>query len=376
MKLAALQAFELRIPFKAAFKHASAERAATQTIWIEARSQEGRVGFGEGCPREYVTSESLHTAQVFVAAHVGEWIAREWDLGALIDWKSRHQAAIDANPAAWCAVELALLDLLGKTAPRSIESLLDLPEPAGTATYTAVLGHSSPEKFQEQLKFYLRAGFQQFKIKLVGDAAQDRVVVEALRAAGVSPGMVRADANNLWPSADAAIPALRALEFPFFAIEEPLPAGDFEGMRAIGRVLGVKIILDESLLRMSQLEGLGADADRWIVNVRVSKMGGLLRTLDLLRAARRHGIKVIVGAHVGESSLLTRAALAAAAASGELLVAREGAFGTHLLASDVVAHPIMFGAGGRLDVTALQLSGAPGLGLSILAELPRRALVG
>jgi hypothetical protein len=57
-------------------------------------------------------------------------------------------------------------------------------------------------------------------------------------------------------------------------------------------------------------------------------------------------------------------------AAGNLLVAQEGAFGTLLLASDVVERPIMFGAGGRLDVEALRLRAGSGFGLEMLKSLP------
>jgi hypothetical protein len=57
--------------------------------------------------------------------------------------------------------------------------------------------------------------------------------------------------------------------------------------------------------------------------------------------------------------------MTAAAAAGDALVAQEGAFGTHLLQRDVVAAPLMFGAGGILDADALALGGGPGWGLSI-----------
>ena len=60
----------LRIPFRAAFRHASAERAVTETLWVEACSKDGFVGYGEGCPREYVTGENLNSAENFVAMHV------------------------------------------------------------------------------------------------------------------------------------------------------------------------------------------------------------------------------------------------------------------------------------------------------------------
>ncbi|MGH8564882.1 MAG: enolase C-terminal domain-like protein [Gammaproteobacteria bacterium] len=77
--------------------------------------------------------------------------------------------------------------------------------------------------------------------------------------------------------------ALGALEFPFFALEEPLGTGDCEGMRRIALTLDTRIILDESLLRADQLERFCDSTDRWIANVRVSKMGGLLRSLELAR---------------------------------------------------------------------------------------------
>ncbi|HYD82624.1 MAG TPA: enolase C-terminal domain-like protein, partial [Opitutus sp.] len=134
------------------------------------------------------------------------------------------------------------------------------------------------------------------------------------------------------------------------------------------------IILDESMLRAEQLRELAADAKRWILNVRVSKMGGLVRTLELLGEAKRRGIRVIVGAHVGESSVLTRAALTAASAARDVLVAQEGAFGTHLLARDVVDDSLMFGAGGVLQMEQTGISGASGFGLTIAADLPLRAL--
>ena len=94
-------------------------------------------------------------------------------------------------------------------------------------------------------------------------------------------------------------------------------------------------------------------------------MGGLLRSLDFLGQARRQGVRVIVGAHVGETSLLTRAALTVASAAGKALVAQEGAFGTHLLEHDVVEPPLMFGAGGILDAGAAAIGTAPGWGLAI-----------
>jgi hypothetical protein len=74
-------------------------------------------------------------------------------------------------------------------------------------------------------------------------------------------------------------------------------------------------------------------------------------------------VQVVVGAHVGETSVLTRAGLALATAAGEALLAMEGAFGTHLLERDVCETPLMFGAGGVLRPDDWGLRNSPGTGL-------------
>jgi L-alanine-DL-glutamate epimerase-like enolase superfamily enzyme len=352
----------LSIPFKVTFKHASAERKAMQSLWVEVRTPGGATGLGEGCPREYVTGESLATAHGFVERHREEWLASISSVESLAAWVEDHHDEIDANPSAWSAVELAFLDGLGKETGLTLERLLGTPALAGPYRYSAVIGDGPAPVFRAQLTAYLKAGFRDFKIKLAGDRDRDLAKVRAIADAGIPPESVRADANNLWTNPFAAIVYLTALGYPFFAIEEPLTPGDYDGMREISRALDARIILDESALREEQLPALVPDARRWIVNLRISKMGGMLRSMRVARKAQDLGLALIVGAHVGETSVLTRAGLSIAELARGILVAQEGAFGTHLLERDAVSPSLMFGAGGVFDLGAYLPLG-PGLGL-------------
>lgn len=363
--LESIEASALAIPFKSAFRHASATRAVTQTIWVRAKGSTGSVGFGEGCPREYVTGESLESARAFIMAHTPKWLREIGDVASLATWVRGHAREIDANPAAWAAVELALLDLFGKTAQVPVESLLGLPALCGRFRYTAVIGDAVPGDFEHQLDRYRQAGFRDFKIKLAGEHERNAAKVRSLLASGIASDTVRADANNLWRDADTAIDDLAALEYAFGAIEEPLRARDYDGMARICRARRCRIVLDESVARKEDLANVPAESERWLVNLRVSKMGGLLRALDFLDEAHRTGLRIIVGAQVGETSILTRAALTVAQAARSALVAQEGAFGTHLLAHDIVDAPLMFGAGGILDADAYAIGALPGWGLAV-----------
>lgn len=367
INLVSIEAQPLRIPFKQSFKHASAERQEMESLLVVVRDAQGRQGIGEGCPRSYVTGETLGDALAFIETHRADWLRVLGDVDTLRQWVRAHATLVDVHPSAWAAVEIALLDLAGKRAATPIERLLDVHTGARRFFYSAVIGDAPEVVFQAQLARYKEAGFDRFKIKLSGELANDRTKVLALLEADVEPQSVRADANNLWTTAEEAIDYLDQLGFAFWGLEEPLGAGDYKGLARIAERLDQRIILDESLLRVEQLKLLPAVGGRWVANVRVSKAGGLIRTLDLIRALRDHSVGIIVGAHVGESSILTRAALTGAWAAGPALLAQEGAVGTHLLSRDVVTPSLQFGPRGVLNVSDVPAD-APGLGLELLDQ--------
>ena len=88
----------------------SAERDSTASLWLEARDTAGRTGLGESCPRPYVTCENLAGAAGFIGSQLGGVKAAVHELDSLREWLHGHARDIDRNPAAWCALELALLE--------------------------------------------------------------------------------------------------------------------------------------------------------------------------------------------------------------------------------------------------------------------------
>ena len=351
----------LKIPFRRSFSHSSATRSTTASVIVVATSARGERGFGEACPRPYVTGEDVNTVVRFFHRHRKEWLTRLTDLETLKDWMARHKAEIDANPAAWCAVELAALDLFAKQQGCPLEAFLELPPPRDEFQYSAVLGTGNG--YRRDLERYLARGFRDFKVKLSGDFDDDSRRLARLSRCPHQV-TVRADANNLWQSAKIAAEYLEALGAPLMAVEEPLQSHQYSAQHRLAKQTGIPHICDESLLRVDQLDQMRGDPRLWIPNVRLSKMGGLIRSLDFIQATIGRGARVVVGAHVGESSLLTRAALPAAAMAGCSLFAHEGAFGRYLLQQDPFSPEVVFGDRGLLDAGALSIATSPGLGVA------------
>lgn len=348
----------LHIPFRQRFSHASATRAETSSLWIEATGCDGHAGWGESCPRPYVTGETPETARRFFNDVQASVMADIHDSDSLRHWVTTHALLIDRNPAAWCAIELALIDLFSKQSAKTAEAWLGLPVTQGTFQYSAVLGEADLTTFAATFKRYREIGIRDFKLKLSGKLEHDQGKIGLINDAGPAVTRLRLDANNLWDSLDAAQGYLTRLDAHAFALEEPLSTRLRGELPALARSLDMAIILDESLCSIEELADYAAGT-RWIPNVRVSKMGGILRTLAIVDAARARGMSLIIGAQVGETSLLTRAALTIARAAGASLIAQEGAFGTHLLEQDVCTPSLMFGAQGLLQFD----STAPGWGV-------------
>jgi L-Ala-D/L-Glu epimerase len=355
---------QITIPFRMKFRHASAERAETSSLWVEAISESGLIGYGESCPRSYVTGETIASAQVFFSQYQNTICHEISNLSALRTWAIKHQNELNANPAAWCAIELAILDLLAKQEKKSIEHFLNLPALHDNFQYSAVLGDAGIDTFKLNAEQYFQQGFTDFKLKLSGKIERDKDKMAVMRQHANKLLRVRVDANNLWKNASEAIKFLRALNYPFFAVEEPLQPNTYSELALIAQALNCKIILDESFLRVEQFANLQNSSQHWLINLRISKMGGLLRSLAIIESARKLGIGLIIGAQVGETSLLTRAGLTAALAASDILIAQEGAFGTHLLESDICSPPLMFAKAGLLNVANYPALIKPGLGFT------------
>ena len=299
MQIKQLTMRSLEIPFKQVFAHPSARRAQTESVLVTAMSSTGQEGIGEGCPRQYVTGETLETCQEFYEDHQAEWTKFENPADTKL-WVESHKTDIDHNPAMWCAVELALLDLWGKESEKSIEQVVGVSKLSGDFQYSAVLGTDSLTAYQKQLQQFVALGFTDFKIKVAGMIEEDLKKIEILKNANVPNVRIRLDANNLWKTSEEAISYLGQFDCPFLGIEEPLQVGDYNSCQKICDVLGIQIILDESFLRLDQFHFLADSPKTWILNIRVSKMGGIMRSLAIAEKAKDLGISIIIGAQVGE----------------------------------------------------------------------------
>lgn len=245
------------------------------------------------------------------------------------------------SAAARAAIDIALHDRWGQRLGQPLYRLFGL-NPARTPLTSFTIAMDEPAIMGQRAR---EANLPILKIKL--GSADDEAMMAAIRSA--TPAKLRVDANAGWTREQAAqlIPRLRQYDIEF--VEQPLPAGDMDGLRWLrAQHLGVPIFVDESVKTARDVAAHAGAVDG--VVIKLMKTGGLREALRAIAVARAHDLQVMLSCMVESSVGVTAAAHIAALCDlldldGPLLVENDPFTGL------------------QYDGARLRLPGRPGLGV-------------
>ncbi|MBN2288795.1 MAG: dipeptide epimerase [Candidatus Glassbacteria bacterium] len=258
---------------------------------------EGVTGLGESAPF-FIYGENQRTvlAALETLAPVVRKAGDPWRAERLVEELDR---ALGRNWSAKAAVEMALYDLQGKLCEKPLHCMLGLrAKDTPLSNFTLYL--DGTEALHDQLR--LVADWPVLKIKLGGPndlEVMDLVRSEAPRA------VVRVDANAAWEPRQALEMIRILVDYEVEFVEQPLPAGDIDGMKWLHSRSPLPVIADESCLRLEDVPQLCGRFDG--INIKLTKCGGIRHALKMIACARALGLKVMLGCMV-ESSISLSAA--------------------------------------------------------------------
>ena len=366
-KVLQLELMSVDLPFRRAFRHAAAARNSSESLFLKCVTDAGAVGFGESLPREYVTGETRDRAFALLERLIlPELIGMEfgsmegvYEFLRTCDGKAPAEWVASDAPqcAAWCAVDLALLDAFGRTFNEPVR-VAPRTAPPQVFRYSAVTSADAGFKFIVSLLKLRGYGFKDVKLKV-----KKRDVLRCARIARRVMGRkteLRVDANMSW-NVTEAIEAIRGLENAGVrCVEQPLDANDLEGLAKLVEETNAEIFADESFSDRESFSRLLEHKACTGINVRISKCGGLVAAARRCEDALSAGLTLQIGCQVGESSLLSAAQLILISAAPHAKYF-EGCYGEHLLRDDPVSPCLQLRYGGRPP----KWTGGFGLGVEV-----------
>lgn len=358
-KIANIEIFKADIPFKISFKHSLKARSSSESIFVKISLENGIAGYGESLPRSYVTGSTQDSVFNKLKEYLPELIGK--DINGPEEGIAFIKGLEGIEGEARCVVETALLDCLGKVCGKPLSDLL------GGAinkelVYSGIISGESLLKTAALAAYFGVHGYKYIKIKVGSDndVARVRILRSLLRGADI-----RVDANGAW-SAQKALEMIKALRpFRISCIEQPVPKDDFDGMQEVADYSPEPVIADESLCTKEDALKLAQTMACDMFNVRLSKCGGIFRSLEIIKIAEEYELSYLIGCHVGETGILSAAArhLAAVVKNSKYL---EGSYSRLLLKEDIIEEDLTPGRGIGYTLNK------PGLGVTVMEKALRK----
>jgi len=232
----------------------------------------GLSGFGEVCPLGPVYlpayAEGARTGIRELAPRLlGE------DPRQLHVLNLKMDQALKGHPYVKSAIDMACWDLLGKAASMPVCHLLGGRYGEDVVLYRAISQRSAQEMAQN-VASYREEGYRRFQLKVGGNPNDDIERIRAVRSV-LEPGdKLIADANTGWLMHEAmrVVNAVRDVDV---YIEQP--CASYEQCLSIRRNTTLPFVLDESIDSVDAILKGVADRAMDVVNIKISKFGGLTK---------------------------------------------------------------------------------------------------
>jgi len=187
-----------------------------------------------------------------------------------------------------------LYDVAGKAFGVPVSTLLGGMR-RETIEAASEIGIAEPEEMVKEARRLVGMGFRVINIK-AGKNVEDEIEgVKAIRDAVGTAMELKVDPDG----GRSRYGTLRALKV--FAdcnlsyVEQPLPGWDLEGLAWIRKATGVPIMLDESVWNPHDVIKVAEAEAADIINIKLTKAGGLKSSLDMYTTAQALGISCMVG---------------------------------------------------------------------------------
>lgn len=352
LKIKDIEIYYFDIPLTQPFKIAIGTVTAASDVLVRIITDSGLIGLGEASPFLPITGETQET-NITAARHIRDMLLGKDPL-AIESHLREMRPFMHTNPSIVAAFDMAFYDLLGKVTGLPLYRLLGGDRTNLESDITVDL--DEPQIMAKRAKEFVDRGFRTIKVKVGQSPQLDEARLRAIRESIGEAPAIRIDANQGW-TVPQAVEALRRLEkYRIEFCEQPVAAGDIDGMRLVREGSPIPIMADESLF-------LPADAIKLIkagacdyFNIKVMKAAGLANSIRIADIAEAANIRCMLGCMV-ESRLALTAAAHVMAAKPNIVFADLDGFTSHTV------DPIIGGM--KLDGGKITLPEAPGLGCDV-----------
>ncbi|QDU27714.1 L-Ala-D/L-Glu epimerase [Anatilimnocola aggregata] len=309
MRISRIEALPIRIPLKPERRMISAlgKHDVSEFTLVVVHTDDGLFGLGEATVTPRWSGETARGAQTLIE-HVFTPVLLGCDPCDIEAIDARLDAVAVDNWFAKAAIEMACWDLAGKAANKPVYELLGGACRPLTIRNRFSLGAYTTEVIQPRAVALVAAGFDTLKVKVGTDPVADVVRVRAVREV-IGPNIkLTIDANGGWNEAQALDCLAKLADCNLTLVEQPLPRGNYSGLKRLRERTGQKILADESCFDEVEARELIEQGCCDAISLYPGKQGGIRRSIRIANLAAEHQIPCSIGSNlewdVGAAAML------------------------------------------------------------------------
>ncbi len=364
MRITRITAYRVELPLHEGSYKWSGGKAVTEfdSTIVRVETDAGIVGHGEVCPLGPFYLPAYANGVRAGIAELAPHLLGENPL-ELTKLNRRMDAALKGHPYVKSGIDMACWDILGQATGQPVCTLLGGRYGEDFGLYRAI-SQEAPEAMARRVAGYRAEGYRRFQLKVGGDPAVDIERVRAV-AAQLQPGdRLIADANTGWLMHDA-MRVVRAVRDIDVYIEQP--CASYEECLTIRRHTDHPLVLDEVIDSIDVLLRGHADRAMDVVNIKISKFGGLTKARQARDLCAVLGVAMTLEDSWGGDIVTAAIAHLAHSTAPELLFTATD-FNSYVTVSIAEGAPRR--VHGRMAAPTV-----PGLGITPRAEVLGRAVV-
>ncbi len=364
MKISRISAYQVDLPLHEGSYRWSGGKSVSvfDSTIVQVDTVAGLTGFGEVCPLGPFYLPAYAKGVRAGIAELGPHLLGESPL-ELEKLNRRMDAALKGHAYVKSGIDMACWDILGKVTGQPVCVLLGGRYGEDFGLYRAI-SQESPAAMAERVAGYRAEGYCRFQLKVGGDPDVDIERIRAVAAKLQTGDRLIADANTGWRMHDA-LRVVRAVRDVDVYIEQP--CASYEECLTIRRHTDHPFVLDEVVDSVEMLVRGRADQAMDVVNIKISKFGGLTRARQARDLCVSLGIAMTLEDSWGGDIVTAAIAHLAQSTPPELLFTSTD-FNSYVTVS------IAEGAPQRVN-GRLAASVAPGLGITPRSEILGKPVV-
>jgi L-alanine-DL-glutamate epimerase-like enolase superfamily enzyme len=277
----------------------------TTNIFLRVETNQGIVGHGCAAPDEQVTGENSEGVLKSLSDVVAPSIMGSDPLRPVM-LLEKLRPLLTLQPSALAAADMALYDILGKTAQLPLWKLLGGYRNRIRTSVT--IGILPLQETVERARAWVKQGFKSLKLKGGSDVESDIERVLKVREAVGKVIELRFDANQGFSVEDSLKFVEGTRRARLELIEQPTPKGQPDLLGRVTDNVSIPVMADESLMTLRDAFRIARHGLADMVNVKLMKVGGITTALQINAVARSAGLEVMVGC-MDEAALAIAAGL-------------------------------------------------------------------